>query len=78
MAREESKSKNVLLRKKMCVLYVSSVIFVCYLRIKQRLGFGFLCAATCDSIKMELEEVGWEGLFWIDLAEGRERRRAFL
>ena len=28
--------------------------------------------------KMDLEEVGWEGLVLIDLAEDRERRRAFV
>jgi hypothetical protein len=24
-----------------------------------------------DNIKMDLQEVGWEGMVWIDLAEGR-------
>ena len=37
-----------------------------------------LCAASCSSIKMDLEEVGWEGLVWTDLADDRERWRAFV
>ena len=27
---------------------------------------------------MDLEEVGWEGLVWTDLADDRERWRAFV
>jgi len=26
-----------------------------------------------DDIKMDLKEVGWQGLHWIDLAQGRGR-----
>jgi len=29
-----------------------------------------------DNIKMDLKEVGWAGLDWIDLAEDRDRWRA--
>jgi hypothetical protein len=29
-----------------------------------------------DNIKMDLQEVGWEGLDWIDMAQDRDRWRA--
>jgi hypothetical protein len=29
-----------------------------------------------DNIKMELQEVGWEGVDWIDMAQDRDRWRA--
>jgi hypothetical protein len=29
-----------------------------------------------DNIKMYLEEVGWEGVDWIDMAQDRDRWRA--
>jgi hypothetical protein len=29
-----------------------------------------------DNIKMGLQEVGWEGMVWLDLAWDRDRRRA--
>ena len=29
-----------------------------------------------DNIKMDLREVGWEGMDWIDLAQDRDRWRA--
>jgi hypothetical protein len=31
-----------------------------------------------DDIKMELQEVGWAGVFWIDLAQDRDRRWALV
>ena len=31
-----------------------------------------------DNIKMDLQEVGWEGMEWIDLAQDRERWRALV
>jgi hypothetical protein len=31
-----------------------------------------------DNIKMDLQEVGWRGMGWIDLAQDRERWRALL
>jgi hypothetical protein len=31
-----------------------------------------------DNIKMDLQEVGWEGMDWIDLAEDRDRWRALV
>ena len=31
-----------------------------------------------DNIKMDLQEVGWEGVKWIDLAQGRDRWRAIV
>jgi hypothetical protein len=29
-----------------------------------------------DNIKMEIQEVGWEGMDWIDMAQDRDRWRA--
>ena len=31
-----------------------------------------------DNIKIDLQEVGWEGMDWIDLAHDRDRWRANL
>jgi hypothetical protein len=31
-----------------------------------------------DNIKMDLQEVGWVGLNWIDLAQDRDRWRALV
>jgi hypothetical protein len=30
-----------------------------------------------DNIKLDLREVGWDGRVWIDLAQDRDRLRAF-
>jgi hypothetical protein len=31
-----------------------------------------------DNIKMDLGEIGWDGMDWIDLAQNREQWRAFV
>jgi hypothetical protein len=31
-----------------------------------------------DNIKMDLREIGWDGMDWIDLAQDRDQRRAFV
>jgi hypothetical protein len=31
-----------------------------------------------DNIKMDLKEIGWDGLDWIDLAQDRDERWALL
>jgi hypothetical protein len=31
-----------------------------------------------DNIKMDLQEVGWEGMDWIDLAQDRDMGRALV
>jgi hypothetical protein len=31
-----------------------------------------------DNIEMDLKEVGWAGMDWIDLAQGRDRWRALV
>jgi hypothetical protein len=31
-----------------------------------------------SNIKIDLQEVGWGGMDWIDLAESRDRRRALV
>jgi hypothetical protein len=31
-----------------------------------------------DNIKMDLQEVGWEGVDWIDMAQDRNRWRALV
>jgi hypothetical protein len=31
-----------------------------------------------DIVKMDLRETEWDGMFWIDLAENRDQRRALV
>jgi hypothetical protein len=31
-----------------------------------------------DNIKMNLREIGWSGMNWIDMAQDREQRRALV
>jgi hypothetical protein len=31
-----------------------------------------------DNIKMDLRETGWDGMFWIDLAQDRDQWRALV
>jgi hypothetical protein len=31
-----------------------------------------------DKIKMDLREIGWGSMDWIDLAQDRDQRRAFV
>jgi hypothetical protein len=31
-----------------------------------------------DNIKMDLREIGWGGMDWIDLAQGRDKWRALV
>jgi hypothetical protein len=31
-----------------------------------------------DNIKIDLREIGWGGIDWIDLAQDRDRRRALV
>jgi hypothetical protein len=31
-----------------------------------------------DNIKIDLREIGWDGGYWIDLAEDRDKRRALV
>jgi hypothetical protein len=31
-----------------------------------------------DNIKMNLREIGWDGMDWLDLAQGRDQWRALL
>jgi hypothetical protein len=31
-----------------------------------------------DNIKMDFQEVGWEGMYWIDMAQDRDRWRALV
>jgi hypothetical protein len=31
-----------------------------------------------DNIKMDLREIGWVGMNWIDLAQNRDQRRALV
>jgi hypothetical protein len=31
-----------------------------------------------DNVKIGLREIGWDGMHWIDLAEGRDQWRALV
>jgi hypothetical protein len=31
-----------------------------------------------DNIKMDLREIGWDGVNWIDMAKGRDQWRALV
>jgi hypothetical protein len=31
-----------------------------------------------DNIKMDLREIGWDGVYWIDLAQNRDQWRTIL
>jgi hypothetical protein len=31
-----------------------------------------------DNIKMDLREIGWDGMYWIDLAQDRDQWRALM
>jgi hypothetical protein len=31
-----------------------------------------------DNIKMDLREIGWDGMNWIDLSQDRDQRRALV
>jgi hypothetical protein len=31
-----------------------------------------------DNIKMDLREIGWDGMYWIDLAQNRDQWRALV
>jgi hypothetical protein len=31
-----------------------------------------------ENIKMDLREIGWDGMVWIDLAQDRDQRRALV
>jgi hypothetical protein len=31
-----------------------------------------------DNIKMDLREIGWDGVYWIDLAQDRDQWRALV
>jgi hypothetical protein len=31
-----------------------------------------------DNIKMDLREIGWDGMDWIDLAQDRDQRRVLM
>jgi hypothetical protein len=37
----------------------------------------FVCVCVCVC-KMDLREVGWDGVDWIDLAQDRDRWRAYV
>jgi hypothetical protein len=44
--------------------------------VKRRLGRPI--RRWVDNIKMDLREIGWDGLDWIDLAQDRDQWRALV
>jgi hypothetical protein len=45
---------------------------------EERVQLGRLRRSWEDNIKIDLREVGWRGIGWIDLAENRDMWRAFV
>jgi hypothetical protein len=39
---------------------------------------GRLSRKWVDNIKMDLREIGWDGVDWIDMAQDRDQWRAFM
>jgi hypothetical protein len=46
-------------------------------RDKKRTLGGTRCRWV-DNIKMDLRDIGWDGMDWIDLAQDRDRWRAYV
>jgi hypothetical protein len=44
----------------------------------KRTGVGRPRRRWADNIKMDLREIGWDGRDWIDLAQDRDRWRAYV
>jgi hypothetical protein len=48
-------------------------------RLKSCFIFLFLIVIIfINNIKMDLREIGWDGMDWIDLAQDRDQRRALV
>jgi hypothetical protein len=47
-------------------------------RLEGRIPLGRPRHRWEDYIKMDLQEVGWGGMDWIDMAQDRDRRRALV
>jgi hypothetical protein len=43
-----------------------------------RIPLGRTGSRWMDNIKMDLKEIGWDGMDWIDLAQGRDQWRALV
>jgi hypothetical protein len=50
------------------------------MRADKKLVFKILDSSVgwVDNIKMDLREIGWDGVNWIDLAQDREQWRALV
>jgi hypothetical protein len=44
----------------------------------RKIQLGRLRRRREDNIKMDLQEVGWVGMEWIDMAQERDRRRTLV
>jgi hypothetical protein len=54
---------------------------VCRFSVGQAEGKSLLGRSRCrwdDNIKMDLREIGWGGMHWIDLAQDRDLWRALV
>jgi hypothetical protein len=47
------------------------------LPVVQRILFCKHCSWV-DNIKMDVREIGWDGVDWIDMAQGRDQWRALV
>jgi hypothetical protein len=46
--------------------------------LKKRHRYEDLDVSVENNIKMDLREIGWGGMGWIDLIQDRDQRRAFV
>jgi hypothetical protein len=60
---------TTLVEEKVTILNVQSLVKILNLLPRRR---------WVDNIKIDLREVGWDGRDWIDLAQDRDRWRAYV
>ena len=57
---------------------VTVTVTVTHTTLNQQMHCYYCLDVIHYNIKMDLQEVGWEGVDWIDLAQDRDRWRALV